>query len=249
MIAYLYIVLFFGFLNVNLNMTPIVLWHGMGDNCCGEHSLGYIKSEIEKMIPGVYVYSIRIGSSNFEDTLNGFWYNVNKKIDYVCNKLKGDRLLKNGFNAIGFSQGAQFLRALVQRCESLQMKNLISLGGQHQGVYGIPNCEKGIICNLLIKLINYFVYWNIIQQNSVQASYWHDPFDETNYRASSLFLADINQEKVINLKYKKNLMKLEKFVLVKFEKDEMVHPIESQVRISLNFSQFNYFLFIVVRVL
>lgn len=35
------------------------------------------------------------------------------------------------YNAIGFSQGAQFLRAVAQRCPQ-GMKNLVSIGGQHQ---------------------------------------------------------------------------------------------------------------------
>lgn len=42
------------------------------------------------------------------------------------------------YNAIGFSQGGQFLRAVAQRCPG-GMKKLISFGGQHQGVYGRSN--------------------------------------------------------------------------------------------------------------
>ena len=30
----------------------------------------------------------------------------------------------------------------------------------------------------------------------VQAEYWHDPLNEKEYREKSVFLADINQEKV-----------------------------------------------------
>lgn len=30
----------------------------------------------------------------------------------------------------------------------------------------------------------------------VQAEYWHDPLKEEDYRKSSIFLADINQERV-----------------------------------------------------
>ena len=30
----------------------------------------------------------------------------------------------------------------------------------------------------------------------VQAEYWHDPLNEEEYREKSVFLADINQEKV-----------------------------------------------------
>ena len=30
----------------------------------------------------------------------------------------------------------------------------------------------------------------------VQAQFWHDPFDEENYRENNMFLSDINQENV-----------------------------------------------------
>ncbi|XP_061214915.1 palmitoyl-protein thioesterase 1 isoform X2 [Neopsephotus bourkii] len=58
----------------------------------------------------------------------------------------------------------------------------------------------------------------------VQAEYWHDPLKEDDYRKNSIFLADINQERGINETYKKNLMALKKFVMVRFLNDTMVDP-------------------------
>jgi len=52
---------------------PVVMWHGMGDDCCNPESMGYIKSVIEKYLPGVYVFSIEIGNSPEEDQMNGFF--------------------------------------------------------------------------------------------------------------------------------------------------------------------------------
>lgn len=48
---------------------------------------------------------------NFQDTENGFLMNVNKQIDYVCDKLNKDVNITNAgsYNSIGFSQGGQFL--------------------------------------------------------------------------------------------------------------------------------------------
>ena len=51
----------------------------------------------------------------------------------MCNALAKDPLLKEGYNAVGFSQGGQFLRGLAQKCPEPPMKHLISVGGQHQG--------------------------------------------------------------------------------------------------------------------
>ena len=44
-----------------------------------------------------------------QDMENGFLMNANDQISLVCSKLKNDSKLASGFNAIGFSQGGQFL--------------------------------------------------------------------------------------------------------------------------------------------
>lgn len=72
-------------------------------------SLGFFKTYLERQIPGVYVLSLRIGNSTVEDLENGYFMSPNKQVDYVCDKIDNDVKLKNGFNAIGFSQGSQFL--------------------------------------------------------------------------------------------------------------------------------------------
>ena len=95
---------------------PIVIWHGMGDNCCHSWSMGYIKQLLEDNMPGVYVRSLMIGSSPGQDTTNGFFKPVQDQVAEVCDKIRGDDRLSNGYNAIGFSQGGQFLRAVAQKC-------------------------------------------------------------------------------------------------------------------------------------
>lgn len=53
-----------------------------------------------------------------------------------------------------------FRRALVQRCPSPPVKNLISVGGQHQGVYGLPNCGalSSKTCDYIRRLLNHAAY-------------------------------------------------------------------------------------------
>lgn len=66
------------------------------------------------------------------------------------------------------------------------------------------------------------------QKHVAQATYWHDPLHEDIYRKKSTFLADINNERNINENYKRRLNSLNKFVMVKFLKDKIVTPIETQ---------------------
>ena len=140
-----------GFLILHLNLCfgidPIVLWHGMGDNCCHDFSMGAIKNLLEGRLPGVHIHSLMIGNSPNEDTLNGFFMSVDQQIQIACDRISKDDLLKNGYNAIGFSQGSQFLRAVAQKCP-MGMKKLITFGGQHQGIYGLPKCAGNhLICD------------------------------------------------------------------------------------------------------
>ncbi len=48
-------------------------------------------------------------AGTIQDVTNGFLMNVNDQITMVCKKLQTDPKLQQGYNAIGFSQGGQFL--------------------------------------------------------------------------------------------------------------------------------------------
>ena len=209
--------------------TPIVMWHGMGDTCCASFSLGHVKRILQQEIPDVYVNSLSFGSSTQEDFKSGYFANVNDLVRHACQLIANDSRLSEGYHAIGFSQGGQFLRAVAQRCPN-GMKTLVTLGAQHQGVYGLPHCsgESVAFCDIIRKLLNYGAYSSWIQASLVQAQYWHDPLAEQEYREKSIFLADINNEKLLNETYKSNLLRLEKLILVQFDNDSMVDPKESE---------------------
>ncbi|XP_042233700.1 palmitoyl-protein thioesterase 1-like isoform X1 [Homarus americanus] len=212
--------------------TPLVIWHGMGDTCCFFFSMGHIEKLVMQRIPGIYVRSLMIGSNIIADEEHGYFGNVNDQVEEVCNKLANDTELQGGYHAMGFSQGGQFLRAVAERCSNPPMKNLITFGGQHQGVFGLPHCpenpSKSQTCEYIRRVLNYGSYLHWIQNSLVQAQYWHDPLHAEDYCNKSIFLADINNEKVVNEKYRENLNKLDNFVMVKFLADSMVVPVESE---------------------
>lgn len=210
---------------------PVVLWHGMGDNCCDPLSMGRIKRLIEKTLPGIYVYSVEVTDSIIGDTIAGFIGDVNDQITQIAGKIAANSNLSRGFNAVGFSQGSQFLRGLVERYNDPPMYTLVSMGGQHQGVFGLPNCEPdNWFCNDTRVLLDCCAYWPEIQKLSVQAQYWHDSINEDKYVDGSAFIADINNEKPnqFNLTYKANLRELRSLVLVQFLNDTIVIPKESE---------------------
>ncbi|CAI4222714.1 unnamed protein product [Auanema sp. JU1783] len=218
--------------------APVVIWHGMGDSCCNPLSMGRIKKMIEAEVDGVYVKSLMFGGNVFTDTEYGFFSDVNNLVKSACDQIAADPYLQDGYNAIGFSQGAQFLRAVAQRCPEPPMLNFVSVGGQHQGIFGVPYCSSDVmLCMMMSKLLDYGAYTTFVQKRSVQAQYWHDPYNEELYVNKSLFLADINNEKnyfkgiykddIKKKMYRKNLLKLKNMLLIKFTKDKMIIPKES----------------------
>jgi palmitoyl-protein thioesterase len=209
------------------SQLPVVLWHGMGDSCCST-GMSRMKRALEDR--GIYVHSIKIGDSEEADRVNGFFYNSNDKVRLACEMIKRDERLKGGFNAIGYSQGSQFLRAYVQRCNDPPVHSLISIGGQQQGVFGMPRCPgaNSTLCNMFRNMLDMGAYLGFVQNRLVQAQYWHDPYYYDRYTSSCIFLPDINNEMTVNEAYRTNLKRLRKFVMVKFLKDSMVEPRESQ---------------------
>ncbi|XP_050086112.1 palmitoyl-protein thioesterase 1 [Anopheles aquasalis] len=208
---------------------PVVLWHGMGDTCCFPFSVGGFKKFLENEL-GIYCKSIEIGNSIVSDFKSGYFVHPNKQVESVCADLMNDTNLSNGYNGIGFSQGGQFMRALAQRCPWPRMNNLITLGGQHQGVFGLPNCPSlsSKTCEGFRRMLNNAAYTDFMQNHLVQATYWHDPLNEITYKNSSTFLADINNERTINQSYIQNLQSLKTFIMVRFNKDSIVQPLDSQ---------------------
>jgi len=154
---------------------------------------------------------------------------IAQQVTMACDKIKDDPKLANGFHAMGFSQGGQFLRAVVQQCEGVNMKSLITFGGQHQGVFGFPNCPPSVtFCDSLRDILSRGAYNPMIQSRLVQAEYWHDAEDEASYKSKNIFLPDLNNEITINQDYKNRLKSLDKFVLVRFNNDTMVQPVSSE---------------------
>lgn len=175
-------------------------------------------------------------------------------MDEVCRNLRERRELRGGFNAVGLSQGGLLFRALIERCNGLPVRNLITLGSPLQGVAAYPGCGpddsftsqglnatafrsilrnsqvKLLPCPILKALIGGSVYSDSVQRRIMPAQYYKDPNDVARYLRVNRFLADINNERPSkNRRYKENLMRLNKFVVVSFAEEEIVYPRESTV--------------------
>lgn len=241
----------------NTKALPVVLWHGMGDSCCASYSIGAIKSLIEQKL-GVFVLSVATGESALADIWSSYFGNVNDQVAKICNILRSTPELAGGYNAVGFSQGGQFIRAVVQRCQHLGPKahTLITMGAQHQGVANIPGCStvpgnlsssltaggvtgdtpvSASACETMQTILGKGAYLGWVRDHVVQAQYFKDPSHPDQYHKYNPFLPDINNEKEEkNLQYAKNLASLDELVLYRFAEDTTVVPRDSSWFSTLN---------------
>ncbi|KAI8088946.1 Alpha/Beta hydrolase protein [Halteromyces radiatus] len=227
----IFIFIFYFILNAKAQ-TPVVLWHGMGDDCCNPKSMGGITELIQAHLPGVFVHSVKLGDSINDDRNAGFFGIINDQVDSVCQQLANIPELANGFNAVGFSQGGLFMRAYVERCNLPPVRHLITFGSPHGGVSDIPNCIDihDFKCTLMRTMVKRGVYTSYVQHHVVQAQYYKSSTDLQDYLDRNIFLPQINnqvEEKFKNNTYRDHLGNLETFVMIKFTEDTMIKPPES----------------------
>jgi palmitoyl-protein thioesterase len=218
---------------------PLIIWHGLGDryDADGMHSIGALAESIH---PGTFVYYVRTDDDSGQDRTNTFFGDLNEQLDGVCAALQAVPELRQPHtgdlrvDALGFSQGGQFLRGLVERCEPLSVRTLMTYGSQHNGIAGLRPCGTwDLLCKGATGLMKGNVWSDYVQSHVVPAQYYRTLDDATGlpsdeYLEKSGFLADINNERVLkNASYAERIAALEKFVMVVFEEDTTVIPRES----------------------
>lgn len=209
---------------------PVVIWHGLGDtfNAEGLQSVG---SLIENVNPGTFVYFIRIDDDANNDRSATFFGNVTEQLEKVCRDLAEHQILSTApaIDAVGFSQGGQFLRGYVERCNMPKVRSLITFGSQHNGIVDYRACKStDWLCKGAMALLHGNTWSQFVQSRLVPAQYFRDPADMDKYIEASNFLADINNERVLkNQTYKDNIASLENLVMFMFEEDTTVIPKET----------------------
>ncbi|OOF94269.1 hypothetical protein ASPCADRAFT_19244, partial [Aspergillus carbonarius ITEM 5010] len=216
-----------------LRPLPLVIWHGLGDNYLNP-SLQSLITLAEKTNPGTYTHLIHLSPSSSADRQATFLGNLTTQITQICTQLASDPILSTApaINALGFSQGGQFLRGYIERCNNPPVHNLVTLGSQHNGISQFQACEwTDFVCRGSEALLRSGRWSPFVQGRLIPAQYFRDPSSESEmeeYLANSNFLADINNERPVkNATYKENLGKLNTFVMYMFGGDKMVHPKES----------------------
>ncbi|OTA59158.1 alpha/beta-hydrolase [Hypoxylon sp. EC38] len=206
---------------------PVVIWHGLGDTFSAD-GLQSVGGLVEKVNPGTLVYYVRLDESPSNDRTATFYGN---QIAKVCDDLAAHPILSTApaIDAVGFSQGGQFLRGYIERCNFPPVRSLVTFGSQHNGIVDYKACSAADwLCKGAMALLHGNTWSSWVQSRLVPAQYFRDPKDLGSYLEYSNFLADINNEREIkNETYAKNIAKLENFIMYIFENDTTVIPKET----------------------
>ncbi|KZF23368.1 alpha/beta-hydrolase [Xylona heveae TC161] len=209
---------------------PLVIWHGLGDtyNADGILSVGELA---ERIHPGTFVYNIRINDDPSSDRRATFFGNLTEQLTKVCADIGSHPILSTApaIDALGFSQGGQFLRGYIERCNAPPVRSLVTFGSQHNGISDFQTCgPTDWLCKAAIGLLRSNSWSHYVQARVVPAQYYRDAEDMPSYLEYSNYLADINNERANKSdSYKKNLQSLENFIMYMFTEDTTVIPKET----------------------
>lgn len=213
----------------SLVRRPVVLWHGLGDNY-NSSGMNRVQQLLDQIYPEIYVKSVFIEEDPDKDQRRLLVGDANDEVQIVCNQLASDPHLRQGFDAIGFSQGGVLLRGLIERCPQVLVHTLVTFGSPHMGVLELPLCDKSDwLCQRRNALLKKQVWLDSVQKTIVPAQYFRDPLQFDKYITHLHYLADINNEKLdhFNATYAHNFKKLHQLVLVTFLQDTTLVPKDS----------------------
>mmetsp|Transcript_29893 Transcript_29893/g.82058 ORF Transcript_29893/g.82058 Transcript_29893/m.82058 type:complete len:389 (+) Transcript_29893:81-1247(+) len=224
------------------NQLPVVFAHGMGDSCFNSGMQSITKKAGE--ILDTYSVCIPTGSSQSEDTSNGYFLDMDSSVDVFAAKVQNDTQLKNGFHAIGFSQGNNVIRGYIAKYNTGNaiVHSFLSINGVNAGEGAVPHCVPSIkaahtgsnikfdFCELLMEQASNAAYTDFAQKHNFQANYWRDPRPSafSRYQESAQLAKWNNEAGFINQTLNDNWAKTSTFVWVLAKDDNMVFPREGE---------------------
>jgi len=151
--------------------NPVVLIHGLGDSCSNSGMKNIARVFSDEL--GVHAECIESG-----DGFNSVFFGTMQwQEDTACANLKANpKFAGKDIDIVGISQGSLIGRGLIQNCDfGGSVKKFISIGGPHMGVYTVPNCEDGFICDVINSVVRFGVYTTLAQNFMGPANYFKDP--------------------------------------------------------------------------
>lgn len=204
-------------------VAPIAVFAGFGDQCNNpgmNHFTEYFGTQLNTTSKCIW---IGYGA------LSSIFWSFERQGQAACEALENDPDFQGEFSIVGNSQGGLLGRYVVEKCQNLKgrVRNLVTFGGPHMGVGKLPHCFNGIICDTINYVIDWFIYWGIVQKLIGPAGYFRDPAHLDYYKTHSIFLPAVNNEVEFDQEAYDRFSGLNRVFLGMFAKDTMIYPAET----------------------
>ncbi|CAI2374488.1 unnamed protein product [Moneuplotes crassus] len=201
-------------------VAPIAVFAGFGDDCRNPGMSRFAKFFGEGL--NTTSKCIQIGSG----AASSIFMSFEDQGKAACEEIAKDPIFDGEFSVVGNSQGGLIARYVVEKCQNLKgrVRNMATFGAPHFGVGKFPRCFKGIICDVLNYVVDFGVYWKMIQNHVGPAGYFRDAHHLDYYKDHSTFLPSINNEREFDQEAYERMAGLNKVFLGMFSKDGMIYP-------------------------
>lgn len=207
---------------------PTVLVPGMGDSCFNPGFSQLVQLVAQRT--NTSAVCVGPGFDPVSDAIGSFAKTMREQVEQFRTRVRKHAELKQGFNAIGLSQGNLVIRAYVQRYNDPPVVNFISVHGPHAGVSSLPRCDPngvgGIMCTVIDSIVGGVVYSEAVQAGLAQANYFRDQMRLSDYLEHCSFLPEFLDRAQAGDAAR--LTSLRKLVLVMAQRDTMIIPKESE---------------------
>ncbi|KAH0571761.1 Palmitoyl-protein thioesterase [Spironucleus salmonicida] len=204
--------------------TPIVIMHGFMDH---KDTLLHLKHKIENAFPDRKVINCEVGNGQISSIVTP----INQQVSELRTCIMDDEDTKNGFYAIGHSQGSYLFRQYIElhQHDSPPVIKYFSLAGPLGGQF----CGRKSKCFhvsfpwFINNYIENHVYKDSWQNGIGASNYWRDPYQLEVYQERSTSLAILDNIREYSQQRKENFMSVAQIVLFGGPNDGIITPWQS----------------------
>ncbi|XP_030398917.1 lysosomal thioesterase PPT2 [Gopherus evgoodei] len=220
----------FFLLTLGTSYKPVVVVHGLFDS---PSEFSHLLLFINQSHPGTNVTVVDL--FDHSQSLKPLWVQVE---GFRCAISPIMQNAADGVHLICYSQGGLICRALLSTMPDHNVDTFISLSAPQMGQYGDTQYLRWLFPKYVKSNLYRFCYTRLGQDVSI-CNYWNDPHHRDLYLNSSNFLALLNSERVNPnaTAWKRNLVRIQKLVLVGGPDDGVITPWQSSLFAFYNLNE------------